>query len=374
VDAVYPSALFALALFTISAGIVTGPLWATLLWAAVTTLPLYVRRRWPWGALVPILAGMLAGVPLGIAQGNTPSTVLSLLTALFTLANRRPWPHAVAAFVVTTATLTATVVTPPILMSVTWVAFIAAVPVAVGAVLRNRRLLIARLRETTAELERSRSLAAKAAVADERARVARELHDIVAHSVSVMVVQAGAGERLVGTDGAAERTAFRAIGDSGRQALTELRRLLSVLREDDSRELAPQPGLSALATLVDGIRATGIEVDVQRTGAEVELAPGLDLIAYRIIQEALTNVVKHSDAHRIDVRLRYLSDRLELTVDDDGSGAVLSPVRGPVSEGAGSGIAGMRERAECGGGALGAGPRADGGFRVQATLPFGEGR
>lgn len=365
-NAAYPALLFVLALMSVAVGLVTGPLWATLSWAAVTTLPLYVRRRWPWAAVIPILAGVLVAAPLGVEQSNSPSTVLSLLTALFTLANRLAWPHVVAAFVVSVATLIATVTTPPIALSVTWVAFVTGVPLAVGAVLRNRRLLIERLKSTTAELERSRALVAKAAVADERARVARELHDVVAHSVSVMVVQAGAGERLVGTDTGAERRAFRAIGDSGRQALTELRRLLTVLREEDENgELAPQPGLAALGTLEDGIRAAGIDVEIERRGVVGELSPGVDLIAFRIIQEALTNVVKHADARRVDVRVTYLDDRLELLVDDDGSGIAL----GPLHDGTGSGVAGMRQRAESCGGSLEAGKRPDGGFRVRATLP-----
>lgn len=367
-DAAFPAALFALAVATVIAGLVTGPLWATLGWAAITTLPLYARRRRPWIALAAILAGMLLAGLLSVGQANSPSTVLALLTALFTVANRLPWPHAVAAFVLTTASLIATVVTPPVVLSVTWVAFVVGVPLAIGAALRNRRLLIERLRQTTAELERSRELVAKAAVAEERSRVARELHDIVAHSVSVMVVQAGAGERLVDTDAEAARGAFRAIGDSGRQALTELRRLLSVLRDDTDADLAPQPGLAALPTLVDGIRATGLDVVVEHTGSESTLAPGVDLTAFRIIQEALTNAVKHSDGNRVNVLVSYLGDRVELHIDDDGSGAT----PGPLHDGSGNGIPGMRQRAESCGGSLETRVVRGGGFRVTAVLPLGE--
>jgi signal transduction histidine kinase len=225
---------------------------------------------------------------------------------------------------------------------------------------------VIRDRDRRAELaERDRDLAAREAVIEERARVARELHDVVAHSVSVMVIQAQAGPRLLG-DPDRVRGAFGAIEASGKEALGELRRLLGILRTSDGRaELDPQPGLGSLDALVEGVRAAGLAVDVRIEGAPQELPAGVDLSAYRIIQEALTNSLKHAGSAEAEVILRYGPASLSLEVVDNGAGGEAS------ADGAGHGLIGMRERVALYGGELHAGTRNGHGYAVRAILPLG---
>jgi signal transduction histidine kinase len=220
-------------------------------------------------------------------------------------------------------------------------------------------------RAHTAEAEAATLAAASERVLEEeRARIARELHDVIAHSVSVMVVQAGAARTLLIDDTAAAREALLAVERSGRQALEEVRRLLGILRRDQREaELLPQPGLDAAHVLVDQVRATGLPVALDVDGSPRPLAPGVDLSAYRILQEALTNTVKHANASSASVRLRFSPAAVEVEIEDDG--------RGPVPNGnGGHGLIGMRERVELYGGELETGPREGGGFRVRARLPL----
>lgn len=206
---------------------------------------------------------------------------------------------------------------------------------------------------------------ARTAVADERARIARELHDAVAHSVSVMVLQAGGVRRLLGDDPTREREreALAGVEETGRQAVVELHRMLGILRKrDDGAELAPQPSLARVGALVDQVREAGLDAQLKIEGEPAALAPGLDMSAYRILQEALTNALRYAPGARVDVSVRYGRD-LQLEVRDDGPG------RAP-SQGSGHGIVGMRERAALFGGELEAGPLPGGaGFRVHARLP-----
>ncbi|MBE2318151.1 sensor histidine kinase [Solirubrobacter sp. CPCC 204708] len=206
---------------------------------------------------------------------------------------------------------------------------------------------------------------AQTAVADERARIARELHDAVAHSVSVMVLQAGAVRRLLGDDPAREREreALAGVEETGRQAVVELHRMLGILRKrDDGAELAPQPSLARVEALVEQVREAGLNATLNIEGDPATLAPGLDMSAYRIVQEALTNALRYAPGARVDVRVRYGRD-LQLEVRDDGPGHA-------PSAGSGHGIVGMRERAALFGGELEAGPLPGGaGFRVHARLP-----
>jgi signal transduction histidine kinase len=244
-----------------------------------------------------------------------------------------------------------------------------------GELQRRRRLATAHLEELNAQLQRERDLKARWAVAEERARIARELHDVVAHSVSVMVVQAGAARRLVDGDPAQARQALTSIESTGRQALAEMRRLLGVMRHDgDARPeeaadaLAPQPGLADLDALVSRARDAGLEVELQVEGAPRPLAAGVDLSAYRIVQEALTNCLKHAGAAKAIVRLCYGREDLELQVLDDGRGVV--GLRDASRENSGHGLIGMRERVAVFGGNLDVGPRPGGGFKVDAQLPL----
>jgi signal transduction histidine kinase len=244
-----------------------------------------------------------------------------------------------------------------------------------GELQRRRRLATVHLEQLNAQLQRERDLKARWAVAEERARIARELHDVVAHSVSVMVVQAGAARRLVDGDPAQARQALTSIESTGRQALAEMRRLLGVMRHDgDARPeeaadaLAPQPGLADLDALVGRAKDAGLEVELQVEGAPRPLAAGIDLSAYRIVQEALTNCLKHAGAAKAIVRLCYGREDLELQVLDDGRGVV--GLRDPGRENGGHGLIGMRERVAVFGGNLDVGPRPGGGFKVDARLPL----
>jgi signal transduction histidine kinase len=234
----------------------------------------------------------------------------------------------------------------------------------VGREIGRRRQDLATLRDHTSRLELDRELETRAAVQEERTRIARELHDVVAHSVSVMVVQAQAGTRLVPDPQRASST-FQTIEHSGREALVELRRMLGILRTPDEQPTThPQPGLAGLDALVAHVAEAGVAVQCVVEGEPRQLPPGVDLSAYRIIQEALTNTLKHAGAAQARVVLRYLSSSVEIEVLDDGRGS-----RAGVN-GSGHGLIGMRERAALHGGDLSTGPRADGGYAVVARLPL----
>jgi signal transduction histidine kinase len=221
---------------------------------------------------------------------------------------------------------------------------------ALGEATRNRRAAI--------------DQEARRAVGEEQARIARELHDVIAHSVSVMVVQAAAADDVFDSQPEQARAALRSIESSGREAMGELRRLLAAVKAGD-RESEPQPGLDRLDDLVDRIRSGGVEVLVHHEGEPETLAPGVDLSAYRIVQEALTNTLRHARATTAEVLVRFDDGMLELVVEDDGLGAKADGT----GEG-GHGILGMHERAALIGGTLEAGPLPEGGFRVRAHLPL----
>ena len=245
---------------------------------------------------------------------------------------------------------------------------------------QNRRLAYtAKLEALNTQLATEQELRARWAVAEERGRIARELHDVVAHSVSVMVVQAGAARRTLGASPDQAATALGQIESTGRQALVELRRLLGLLRDDDGERgdgaaLAPQPGLEHLESLAAAAREAGLPVEVKVEGDPRPLPAGVDLSAYRIVQEALTNSLKHAGPARARVRICYGRETLEVQVNDDGHG--LESAFGRQATDAdrqdrrsGHGLIGMRERVALFGGTLEIGPRPDGGYRVAARLP-----
>jgi signal transduction histidine kinase len=237
---------------------------------------------------------------------------------------------------------------------------------ALGDSARTRRAYTAELEARAARLERERKLEASRAAAEERARIARELHDVIAHHVSMMVVQAEAGPVAVEREPGTAAQGFDSIAAIGRQALVEMRRLLGVLRSDDDRaapSLAPQPGLDQLPVLLQQARLAGLDAELEVQGEPRPLPPGMDLSAYRIVQEALTNAVRHAGPSRARVLVRYGDGDIRLEVRDDG----LGPRPG---NGAGHGLVGMRERVNLFGGDLDAGPRPEGGFEVAARLPL----
>jgi signal transduction histidine kinase len=220
-------------------------------------------------------------------------------------------------------------------------------------------------RERRAQLaERERDIAAREAVVEERARIARELHDAIAHNVSMMVVQAGAERRVLDDERGPTREVLETIERIGRGALTEMRRLVGMLRSDAGDPLAPQPGLNDLPILVTQVREAGLPVELHVDGEPRELPVGIELSAYRIVQEALTNALKHAGEAHATVRVNYGAESLELEIVDDGGGAAA-----PVSSG-GHGLVGMRERVALYGGRLDAGRRPSGGFAVRVLLPI----
>jgi signal transduction histidine kinase len=249
----------------------------------------------------------------------------------------------------------------PVLFAVGWL---------IGFALRERAEQTEAAERRAAHAESERESATRVAVAEERARIAREMHDVVAHAVSVMVLQVGAVRHRMPDDDAEGRQALKNVEQAGRNALAEMRQLLDAMRRaNDELELAPQPGLEKVPELVDDVRAAGLDVTLEVRGDPVQLSRGLDLSAFRILQEGLTNVLKHADADHAWVQIAYDAGHLDLEVRDDGVGA-----RG--SDGLGHGLVGIRERVKIFGGEMTAGSVPDGrgaGFALRARLPVGRG-
>jgi signal transduction histidine kinase len=236
----------------------------------------------------------------------------------------------------------------------------------IGINLRSRGLRAEALEERAEALEATRAEEAKRAVADERLHIAQELHDVLAHTLSVIAVQAGTGAHVIDTDPAEARRALEAIASTSRESLAELRQLLGVLRADDGdKPYVPAPGLADLDRLVHDVTTAGVPVEMVVDGTPNGVSPGVELAAYRIVQEALTNVLKHAGPAHAEVRLGYRPGQIDIEVSDDGRGLA---TRGRP----GHGIVGMRERVAMYGGTLEAGPGRGGGFRVVAQLPYGE--
>jgi signal transduction histidine kinase len=249
---------------------------------------------------------------------------------------------------------------------------------AIGVAMRNRRAATeARVREADKRAEAERQSAARV-LAEERLRIAQELHDVVAHSMSVIAVQAGVGTHVLDERPEQARAALEAISATSRGTLTEMRRLLGVLRDSDgARSHAPAPGLADLPRLVDDVRAVGVPATLHLEGTADSVHPGIELSAYRVVQEALTNVLKHAGKPtRVDVTVRHRPGLLAVEVSDDGRGLAARSSNGGAAgapaEGSGHGLVGMRERVELWGGELSVGPAPGGGYRVTALLPYGD--
>ncbi|MGW2650609.1 sensor histidine kinase [Streptomyces sp. NPDC001393] len=243
-----------------------------------------------------------------------------------------------------------------------------------GDSMRTRRAYFAQLEERAARLEKEREAQSKVAVAAERARIARELHDVVAHNVSVMVVQADGAAYVLDAAPDQAKKALETISSTGRQALAEMRRLLGVLRtgeHQESGEYVPQPDVEQIDELIEQCRSSGLPIDFKVEGTPRPLPSGVELTAYRIVQEALTNTRKHGGPNAgASVRLVYFDDGLGLLVEDDGKGAPHELYEEGGADGQGHGLIGMRERVGMVGGTLDAGPRPGGGFRISALLPL----
>lgn len=323
------------------------PSWFEATASVAIVAPLFARRRFPFGAPVAVGIAMAAASVFDHSVFYDLAPAAAGVAAVFLVGMAQPLSRAVAGLALTFAVVGIAAHSDP----GGGVDDFAAI--ALGLAPCWLLGLALRRKQEEAEL----------AVADERARIARELHDIVGHGVSVMTVQAAAVRRLLRPDQERERDALLAVERTGREALAEMRRMVGVLRRSEEAEaLAPQPSLRRLDALVEQARRAGLPVDLQVEGTAVELPPGVDLAAYRVVQEGLTNALKHARATRAEVRVQYGDGEVEVSVANDGrleSGA----------EGAGHGLLGMRERVAVYGGELEAGPQPTGWFRLRVRLP-----
>ncbi len=343
------------------------PAWLVIPLLALAVLPLAARRYRPVAVLAITLT---AAVALDLV-GDT-FQMQGAVVALYTVAAHCDRTTAITAGIATAGAAAVTTVGAPVTDAVLGVVAMYAIFAAawtLGDNMRTRRAYLRGVEERADRLERERVENVRRATAEEQARIARELHDVIAHSVSVMVVQAAAAGDVFDSNPARAREALTSIEATGRDALAELRRLLGQVRTDGDvaeASFAPQPGLDALAGLADQVRRAGIDVDVNVEGVPVELPAGVDLAAYRVAQEAMTNTLKHASASNVAVTVRYRDEHVEVEVVDDGVGDTTD------GDGLGHGIIGMRERAALYGGELHAEPQSGGGFRVFVSLPLAE--
>jgi signal transduction histidine kinase len=343
-----------------------GSLWLLIPLTIPIFAPLLARRRFPFAAPAAVYLYCAA---ISFAEGKLVTfsfaVFLAVLTSAFLMGMLPDRNQSLSGLAIGIGAGAIVVHNHPtqgwgdfffiaILFTIVWLA-----GNALGAKLSQYR----QVEERAARLEREREERAQAAVAEERARIARELHDVVGHSVSVMTVQASGVRRLLRPDQEREREALLVVEQTGREALAEMRRLVGVLRRpEESPALAPQPSLEYVDKLVDQVRESGLMVDLKVEGEASKLPASVDLAAYRLVQEGLTNTLKHAQAKHAEVLVRYGNGEVEVTVADDGNG------KGG-GEGSGHGLVGLRERIAVAGGQLDAGPRTGGGFQVRARLP-----
>jgi signal transduction histidine kinase len=352
-----------------SGGAPPTDLWLSMLLLAVLVSPIFARRRFPFGG--PLAYWVLAAA-ITFYDGLLIPFVGSLgvvgLATAFMLGNLRNGLKAgIGLGVVTVSILTVVYNIPGTTTTSNFVFITLRFVVAwlAGYALRERAEQAEAAEERAIRAEREREAAARVAVAEERARIARELHDIVAHAVSVMVLQVGAVRHKLPDALAEDRDALTGVERAGRMALAEMRRLLSAMRRDgEEAELVPQPGLDALDSLLGEIGRAGLPVELHVEGQPFSLPRGIDLSAYRIVQEGLTNALKHAHASDADVIVRYRADELGIEVRDNGSGSA-------TSDGLGHGLVGVRERVKIYGGQMSAGRSSDGGFVLTTRLPLG---
>jgi signal transduction histidine kinase len=345
-------------------------LWFGIPAAALIVLPLLGRRRFPFGApaavwllaaslsfvdgrLVPFavsatVAGMAAAVLLGNLGDDVQARLgLAIVIGGAAIVVYNDPEHAAGEFIFL-----------PALFTIGWLA---------GFALRERAEQAEAAEDRAAQAERERDAVSRIAVAEERARIARELHDIVAHAVSVMVLQVGAVRHRLPDALAPDRNALQDVERAGRTALAEMRQLLGAMRQDgDGIDLAPQPGLDSVQSLLDEVRRAGLAVELHIEGEPRRLPPAIDLSAYRIVQEGLTNALKHARASHADVTVRYAPNEVQIVVRDDGAGP-------STSNDPGYGLAGVRERVKIYGGEMSAGSANGGGFVLRTRLPLAGG-
>jgi signal transduction histidine kinase len=345
-----------------------GPLWFDVLSAVALIVPFFLRRRFPFGA--PAAVALVIALSSFVDGRLIPNSFIPLLAGiaanvLFAMLPERR--KAIAGYVLTIGVAAVVDRNDPEGSIGSWVFVTVAFTIAwiVGWAFGGQSRQAEEAKERARRAEREREERALLAVSEERARIARELHDVVGHSVSVMTVQASAVRRLLKPEQEREREALLIVEQTGREAMAEMRRMVGVLRRpEEAPALAPQPSLEHLDKLVDHARESGLPVTLKVEGDAVQLPAGVDLTAYRLVQEGLTNALKHARAKNAEVLVRYSNGFVELSVTDDGTGD-------GGGDSGGHGLVGMRERISVYGGNLEAGPRPEGGFRLRATLPVG---
>jgi signal transduction histidine kinase len=353
VDVLLAALLTVLSVVTVTSGDAQSRSGIGVVLAVLAVAPLAVRQLAPV-ATMTVVALAVAGFA-GLDQGQTPSSAIGLVIAMFTVATLRPRRVAAAMY----ALAVAVVLSYLRVDDVTWaaVAQAAVICLCAWALGDATRGWSREAQDAAAATERS--------MAAERNRIARELHDVVTHHMSVVALQTGLAEYVLETDRSAARTAVAHAGAASREALHDMGRMLGALRTDEAAPYQPQPDLRHLDLLVERLRGGGLDVTIQRSGTVRELSPGVELCAYRVVQESLTNVLKHAGPSSVaTVTIDYGPRVLTVDVVDSGGTA-------QIAGGTGQGIRGMRERAELYGGVLAAGPVASGGFRVQLRLPAG---
>jgi len=336
-----------------------------VLFAVLGVLPVAVRRLSPWGAAVGLSLVLLAGAALDM---KTLTEGVSLLVVVYTAAALLPLRQAVTATAAVAAATAVVVAVYPEAAFGVWFsnALTLAVCFFIGRTVFTRRAYVDALEERAEAAEVTREAAAREAVLEERRRIARELHDVVAHHISVMGVLATGARRTLGRDPAAADEALSTIEATGRATLREMRRLLDVLRRDDESDatLTQQPGVAGLETLVAQVREAGLDVQLRVVGEPRPLESGVDLTIFRIVQEGLSNALKHAGPASAEVRVEFRGDRLLLDVEDNGRGQTRPNGH------TGHGLVGMRERISLYGGTLRTGPRRGGGYSVAASIPL----
>jgi signal transduction histidine kinase len=366
-DRVLVALLMAAGVFdVIFTNVLKGPFVLNLLVLAATALALLWRRERPLVVVAAVIVGL--GVMAAFLTGP-PDLVTAIVILIISAYSVAAHSEVRPALLALAAQLTLVVV-----VAVTYdphdiffpVAFTTVVPWLVGRALRNHTMLARELAEKAERAEHAREEEERQAVAAERARVARELHDVLAHNLSVMVIQASAARRVVARDPSAAAKSAELIRRTGREALTELRQLFGPVRRDDGVALPGSPGLANVERLAAGARAAGLPVELHVEGSPLRLPPGADMAAYRVVQEALTNTLNHAGGARATVIIRYEPGDVVVEVLDDGPGPGYD---GSALESGGHGLVGMRERVALYGGKLDAGARHGGGFAVRARLP-----
>ena len=370
VDGAIAGALLVLGLIEALAIAAEAPIWLQVPLTFAWTIPLIWRHRWPIVTLA-IVTGLGPVLELVNTQGGVNSYVFSAILAAYTVGRDLDapgtwWGPALTVgfgWIVYGAT-------GGVLSDFVFVALLYGGAWAVGYAIRRRAVEVSQLTQETDLLRREQAEQERRAVEAERGRIARELHDIVSHNISVITIQAQVVRRRLEASQSENVESLRVIETTSRQAMGEMRRLLGVLRaQDNSIALTPQPGLDELAQLVGEASAAGLDVSLTVEGEPVPVPPGVSLACYRIVQEALTNVRKHTLAESAEVLVRYASGTLEICVDDRGPARSGVMAKDELS-GGGHGLVGMRERVMLYDGHMSAGPRPDEGFRVHVMLPL----